>query len=417
MRLAIAYGTGFFPVTVNEPLRVQLVAPVSVPPPLNPDELICNSVSASKQFIEMAKTMTKNSRFAVVMDSPERSEFSTQMLIAVLSNLTSIAVHPSQVSIIVSSEVYASPDLRCVDEVLGHPTENGYTIILHDSSDKTMLRDIGKTSHSVQVDLNSYYVDADYRIITSTVVQDVFKSATGGCASILPGLSCAKTIARNRKLMAVNKSGSFFLESVAYNNIVEASQMCAPDLTVNLVPDWKDSIAQVVVGDMVSTWQSSIETAKKIASFESTQKVDLAIVSAGGEIHDSTLYNALTALVSGHSITRQGGTILLIAECPNGPGSVGFVEGIATSQSERDVLLRAETEFKPGMEGSRLFWKILDSRNVIICSRMKSSMVTEKLHCLPVQDPADGLEIAINNHGTTCNVALLPNGSRTIFSP
>ncbi|MHA1638440.1 MAG: hypothetical protein ACTSUB_10550, partial [Candidatus Thorarchaeota archaeon] len=115
MRIEIAYGTGFLPVTVNEPLRVKLVTPVSVPLHLNPDELLCNSVSASKKFISMAKTMTKTSRFAIVMDSPERSEFSTQMLIAVLSNLTSIAVHPSQVSIIISSDVYAAPELQCVD--------------------------------------------------------------------------------------------------------------------------------------------------------------------------------------------------------------------------------------------------------------------------------------------------------------
>lgn len=416
MRIAIAYGTGFLPVTVNELLRVQLVAPTSVPSPPNPDKFIRKSVTASKQFSVMSKTMTKTTRFTVIVDSPERSEYSPQLLDAVLSNLKGIAVNPNQVSIIVTSEVYSSHDFKLIDELLGHPTEIGYTLIIHDSSDKTMLRDIGKTSHSVQVDLNSYYVDADYRIVTSSVIQDVFKSATGGCASILPGLSCAKTISRNRKLMAVNKTGSFYLESVVYKNIVEATQMCAPDLTINLVPDWKSSIAQVAVGDMIPTWQSSIETAKKIASAEGKHKADIAIVSAGGKKHDSTLYNALTALASGHSVTRRDGTILLIAECPNGPGAVGFVEGIAMSKSERDVLVRAETEFQPGMEGSRLFWKILESRNLIICSRMKSSLVTEKLHCIPVQDPNDGFEIAVKSHYSTSNVIILPNGSRTFSS-
>ena len=413
MRVDIPYGTGFLPIHVNEPIRASLITPMSVTPQNEPSKLIHDSIAQYGQFTKIAKSMDQSSTFAIVVDSPELSPNSPSLLNAILSSLKSLAVTPNLVTIIVTSSVYSSRNIGALDELLGSPTLADYALVVHNPDDVQTLREIGKTNQSTPISLNSHYVDADYRITAGTVLQDVFRSATGGGSSILPGISGMKTISRNQKLMATKEIGSFNQDSLVFSNIVEAAQMCIPDVNVSIVEDWKSSIAHISIGGIITSWKEAIKAAQRIATIQSIPKADIGLVGAGGNLHDSTLCDALTALATGYSITRQGGTIILMAECPDGPGPDGFIQSVSSAKSENDVVVNAEIGFQSGMERARLLWQTLGSRNLILCSRIRSSLVSEKLHCTPVQDPNDGLEIAIRNHGSNCQVAILPNASRT----
>ena len=67
-------------------------------------------------------------------------------------------------------------------------------------------------------------------------------------------------------------------------------------------------------------------------------------------------------------------------------------------------------EFKVGMEKAWYFRKLQNSRKVIICSRLRESMVNERLLCDAVKDPQEGLELARHYIGLDAGISIIPDG-------
>ena len=161
------------------------------------------------------------------------------------------------------------------------------------------------------------------------------------------------------------------------------------------------------------SWMSGVEHARSLAKAEFSQRADIAIVSAGGNPFDSTLYDAIDSLYPAIEATEHGGSIVLVAECNDDVGPKGFVQGMSEFSSEKELLVSAETNFEIGMEKARFFWSVLSSRNVVICSRLRESLVEERLHCTAVKDPQEGLEVAQRMLASSKKVAIIKDGLRT----
>ena len=136
-------------------------------------------------------------------------------------------------------------------------------------------------------------------------------------------------------------------------------------------------------------------------------------MSAGGNHFDTTLYDAIDSLYSACEATEHGGAIVLVAECGEEVGPNGLIRGMSEFASEAEVLTAAETNFEIGFEKARFLWNVLSSRNVVICSRLRKSLVEERLHCTAVKDPQEGLEVAQSMLASSNKLAILNDGLRT----
>ncbi|MHA2601228.1 MAG: hypothetical protein AM324_003745, partial [Candidatus Thorarchaeota archaeon SMTZ1-83] len=182
---------------------------------------------------------------------------------------------------------------------------------------------------------------------------------------------------------------------------------------LNSVEDWKGTVAEVYSGSPTESWELGVSAAQSLANVALGQRYDIAVVSAGGFPSDGTLYSAVEALNAGFQATRRDGVIVLVAECSMGVGPDGFLNGVSRSGSERDLLLQVEPGFEVGNERARYFLKVLESRSLILCSRMRSSLVEENMHCIPVRDLEEGLEVAQELTTTRARIAAFVDGTRT----
>ena len=232
--------------------------------------------------------------------------------------------------------------------------------------------------------------------------------------SVIPHCAGLKSITRNNKLQATHPIGPFVTDSAASTDLVEASQLAGLDFIINAIPDWKDNIHEIVAGNPYSSWNHGVSVVKDLTESFYKHKADIAIVSAGGAAYDSTLFDAIDALHAGREATEHGGVIVLVAECEDGAGPDGFMRGVSECNSDKEVSLLAETNYENGMEKSRFFWEILKSRKVIICSRLRQSLVTERFHCSAVKDIQEGYELARSFIVSRPRVAIIPHGLRTL---
>ncbi|MHA2424618.1 MAG: lactate racemase domain-containing protein [Candidatus Thorarchaeota archaeon] len=413
--MEIPYGDGFLPVDTGLMNSIEHLNPKRVVFPPDLETLIFNQVESSGILRSVASQTTKESDVVLVIDNPLQLTNPDIMINAVIKSLQTRAIPQSSLSIILLLPQYARTQLDDVMESLGNPGAKGCQIHIHDERRKDSLGYLGDTpNHSIPVHLNSLYTEASLRILVSSTRPHIFTGASGGVTSISFGLCGQKTLLRLQKLVVQRKLKQLMIDDqvgIASSDIVD---FCPPDLSINAVQDNYGTTAQVLVGDVKETWKQSSKTSEELSRVRFGRRADIAIVGAGGRGFDGTLYQALPSLYAGLSATRTGGSIIFIAECSHGPGYDGFVKAVASTHSEKEVAVFGETNFDLGMDRSRFFWRVLESRNLIICSRLRESLVTEKLHATAVRDPQEGLDLAIKHLGTDSKIVMIENGSNLI---
>ena len=414
MRVDLRYGEGSLPFELDSNLSIEQLLPKTVAKHPNVLSELLRVQESPIDSPPLSERVSEVDSIAIVVNRLEHHKLIEDFLLSLLSSVETFAFDPDNVTIVYPLLPRERVMKDEVNDLLGNPEARGHMLVLHRPEKEADLNHIGETpSYSTPVYVNEAFLCADLKIGLGEIRPDVFYGATGGRMSVIPSVSGSKTINRNAKLRVGKTIGHFMMETPSCIDMLEVAQIAGLDFIINAVLDWRGNLAQVVAGDSRSSWKSGIESAFRIASVEYTRKADIAIVSAGGNPLDNTLYDAIDCLYPALEVTEHGASIILLAECNGDVGPNGFLRGMSEYSSEQEVLIASDTNFEFGMEKAYFFWNVLNSRNVIICSRLRESLVEERLHCTAVKDPQEGLEAAQSMLASSKKVVILNDASRT----
>ena len=418
MRIDLRYGAGFLPLEIPQRFASEVVTPRTIIGQRSLMDEVNRTVENPPDSESLSEMMKDAKTVSVVVNSEQDIELNRRLLDILLGILGTSMANPADVTILFSSDAGTHAKQRDIDRMLEEPTARGHHLLLHDAREDEAFCYLGDTAtYSTPVTINKSFAEADFRIGLGTIRCNVFIGSTGGRMSVMPYACGLKTIARSTKLQATHPVGPFMTGSAASVDMEEISRIANLDFILNAVPDWQDNIAAIIAGEPYRSWNRGVNVAKALTEIPMQHRADIAIVSPGGEFSDSTLYAAVDSLYAAHEATEYGGTLLLIAECADGPGPIGFLKGVSECKSASEVEVAAETGYELGMEKARFFWNILASRSLIICSRLGESLVTERFHSMAVRDPQDGLELARSQIVSAPRVAVIPQGNRTLPVP
>ncbi|NHJ14063.1 MAG: DUF2088 domain-containing protein [Candidatus Thorarchaeota archaeon] len=408
MRIDLKYGEGSLPLEDDRQAPFSTVIPTEAPSFSNLSSEIISVISSPKYTDALSGQIHPGSTVAISLEGPLLPEHATVLLDSTLSSVLLHGVRPDDVTIVVDLE----EDRRnALNETVNNIIAKGVQFTFHNSNNESELEFIGHTpTHSVPLYVSTDFVRSTFRIGIGTITPTPFGGATGGRMAVLPGVVGEKTRYHNMKLMAIKEIGLLDIDTPCSKDMSEAADIAGLNFIVNAVTDYNGNVAELVAGDFMMAWADGVDLARKLAIAKISRRADVAIVSAGGTWKDSTLYRSVDSLNSALEATRVGGVIILVAECSAGPGSDGFIKGVSEYESEHDLILAAHTGFEPGMERARLLLRALSSRRVIICSRLRPSLVEERLRCVPVKEPQEGLEIARSWVGSKAHISVIPNG-------
>jgi len=414
MRVDLRYGEGSLPLELSDSFSLEQVIPNTITEHPNTASELLRVIESPIDSLPFSKRVSEVDSIVIVVNRIEHHDLIEELLHLLLNNVETFSFNPDNISIIYP----LSPEERItkteVDDFLGNPESRGHLLILHKPDVSSSLEIVGETpSHSTPVHVNERYLCADMRIGLGEIRPDVFYGATGGRMSVMPSVSGTRTITRNAKLRATGDIGQFKLDTPSCVDMMEITQLAGLDFIINSVSDWQGNLANIVAGNPYSSWELGVNSAMRLARADYSRRADIAIVSAGGKPHDATLYDAIDSLYPACEATESGGSIVLIAECDGEVGPKGFIRGMSEFASEHEVLTISETNFEIGFEKARFFWNMLSSRNVVICSRLRKSLVEERFHCTAVKDPQEGLEVAQSMLASCKKVAILNDGLRT----
>ncbi|OGC78651.1 MAG: hypothetical protein A2Z27_00100 [candidate division Zixibacteria bacterium RBG_16_50_21] len=187
----------------------------------------------------------------------------------------------------------------------------------------------GSTSFGTEILLNPLVDWADAIILTGGINFHYFAGFTGGRKALLPGVAERKSILQNHRLIFSRKERGFHPKvrpgQIEGNPVAEDLQEAADIVAgkkrlylFNTVLDSAGKICRVFSGDYKSDFMKGCAFFKALNSIKIQKKAELVIASAGGYPYDTNLIQSHKALFHAFQAVREGGILILLAECSDG---------------------------------------------------------------------------------------------------
>ena len=184
--------------------------------------------------------------------------------------------------------------------------------------------------------------------------------------------------------------------------------MIQPDFILNTVLTPEKKIAKVFCGDLEKAHLAACELARELYTVPLGKPADLAIVSCGGSPKDINFIQSHKALDYGVQAVRPGGTVILLAACPDGFGNATFFDWF--NYEELDVFekaLRARYEIN-GQTALSTLTKARTWRVILISEFSKEE--TEKMGMEKANSLDEAVQMAYKQLPENPDVVVIPDG-------
>jgi nickel-dependent lactate racemase len=280
----------------------------------------------------------------------------------------------------------------------------------HDPRDLMRLMRVGETKGGIPIELNKLLFEHDHVVLVGGVTFHYFAGFTGGRKLICPGLAASRTVAATHKLAFdcswhTRRKGvdtGLLDGNAVHEAFMEAAAPAKPAFAINTIVDDDGNAARLFCGDWIRSHRAACDSYADEQTVDVVEKRDLVIVSCGGYPFDINLIQAHKSLEAASHACRDGGTIILLAECEDGLGRDDFLKWFETRTSEALASRLCEKYQVNGQTA----WSLLRKTERFRVSAV-SSLPADVLKKMGIEKIDDLSPIQQN-----CQGYLIPNGAK-----
>ena len=239
-----------------------------------------------------------------------------------------------EIKIIIATGIHRPPTPDEVRRLVPAEAFPRAKIFVHDAEDADQLADFGRTPAGNTVRLNRTVAEADAIVLMGGIGFHYFAGFTGGRKSLLPGLAAKTTITFNHNLVFKPDGsgrhpgvGTAALKGNPVHEDMEAAlQLVGVErvFAINALTTADGAVAQCVCGHAIASHQEACRRYLARHAIPLAKPADVVIVSAGGHPRDINLIQSHKAIEMARHALRPGGTMVVLAACPEGMGHPTF---------------------------------------------------------------------------------------------
>ncbi|MCJ7717275.1 MAG: lactate racemase domain-containing protein [Anaerolineales bacterium] len=279
----------------------------------------------------------------VIADDNTRPNIHTKILHPLLLKylIEICGVDKSDLKILVASGTHRPPtDQEIIDRILGEDVFLEYrdNLLIHNDQDN--LADLGLSKSGTPITINQAAIDACLIIPITDSEYHYFAGVAGTVKQLFPGIAGRITTNTNHTRMFDTELGftpACRLGNTDENPVIsdmkemaEIIQKYTPVFCIDAILD-RGEITLVNAGDIISLHEKAQEILFHRRVIKVDQPADLVIISVGKI--GINLYQAGKGIHAAWNAAKQpGGTILLLAPCEDGAGTVGYQETMEAVQ-------------------------------------------------------------------------------------
>lgn len=212
---------------------------------------------------------------------------------------------------------------------------NNVSMVVDHDCDADDLVYVGETSLGTRVEVNPLALGRKLIVISGTV-HHIMAGYGGGRKSIIPGIASRQTIKENHiraldpvKPMSDERVGSGrVLENPINLDMEEAGRLVEPNFGINICVNSASKHSGLFCGDFDKAWKASCLYIQKSYGLPIDHEADIVFVSCGGFPKDLNFYQSTKSLFNAIKALKKGGTVVMLAECPEGSGARDFFDWI-----------------------------------------------------------------------------------------
>ncbi|TYP57454.1 nickel-dependent lactate racemase [Thermosediminibacter litoriperuensis] len=419
----LKYGRGTM--TLKIPARNVLGVLETQAVPAVPDEkeAVVEAVRNPTGSPPLSELVKKGDSVVVIASDITRNVRNPVVIPTILEELRESGIPYEDITVVVATGTHRGHTRQELEFMFGREVLERVRVVDHNCRDRESLVYLGVTSRGTPVWVNRLVAEADKVIITGGIVYHSMAGFGGGRKAVCPGVSGYETIQYNHKLMLnpLDRGGGLnpcvgpgrVCDNPMAQDMAEIAAMVNPTFMVNVILNGEGKIARVVAGDYREAFEEGCREAREFFSLEVEIPADALFLSCGGFPRDIDLYQATKAVENCQGVLKDGGVIVLLAECPEGVGHADFyriIKDFPTRRQREEELWR---EFSIAKGVGYMLTLTLERFRVVLVSKLDTGMVSE-MGMVPAAGTSQVLEILSNMLGYDFKAYVVPAASTAV---
>ena len=379
----------------------------------DPRRVIVDALDSPRGGTRLEDCVKPGLKVAIVVDDKTRPAPNHLMLSPLLDRLNQLGVDDEAITIIIGCGAH-SMRLEDVPVVVGAEASRRVRIVIHDCHASNLV-DIGRTSYKNDISVNHVFAEADVRILTGDVELHYFAGYGGGRKSVLPAICGFESIQRNHRLLLHRQAKTGILDgNPVHLDMVDAVRLAKVDFTLNVVLNSKRELVKAFAGDVEAAFMEGVNLVDALYKVPVTEKADIVLVSPGGYPADIDLYQAYKGIDSALNVVKDGGIIVLVAECPEGHGNVTFHDWMVRFKDRHSIERELRRRFVFGGHKAYYLIKALERVQIILVSTLPDYYTSRVFRLRSAKTVNKAVKTALRTVGKKAKVLAVPHATMTL---
>lgn len=386
----------------------------------SPEDLISRSLNNPTHSKPFGQIFRANHKTLILVPDKTRNCGAQVFLPVLIERLNRSGVTDSDIKIMLANGSHTSHTTEEIEKIVGPKILDRIEIVEHDSKNSNELTFLGTTKFETPIFINRQVLAADFVMVAGAALHHYFAGYGGGPKMINPGCAGYETITKNHALTIDSENGTMHPRCRAgvlegnpvQEDIEDSMRFVKVAFLFETILNEQGEIAKVVCGDLVRAHKEACEIVDAHYKIPIHEKAELVVVSCGGFPKDINFIQAHKSIQNAFQAVKEGGVILVLAECEQGVGSETFLDwfNYPDESSFRGALannftLNATTALSLKMKTRAV--------KIVLVSTLPENLVV-KLAMLPAADLDEGWKIARKLLSDNFKCFVIPNGSLTL---
>lgn len=331
MQIDFAFGKEGLRLNLPSGFDYQILEPRSATALADPDAAIAHALDhpiAGPPLVDLARGKRSAAISVCDITRPVPNRVTLPHL---LQRLEQAGIQRDSITILIATGLHRPATPAEIREIAGDEIASTVRVVNHNARALSEHRALGQTASGTPVYVDDRFVSADLHITIGFIEPHLMLGYSGGRKLIAPGLAAQETIKvlHSSRFMRDPLSCEGSIErNPLHHELLEIAAMARHDflldVTLGAGKPGSRPITGVFAGEPVKAHAVGVQWISGVMLETVSRPVDAVITTAAGYPLDLTYYQAIKGVTAAQHIVRDGGAILLLAQCAEGPGAAEF---------------------------------------------------------------------------------------------
>lgn len=418
MKINLAYGKSGLPIELADDLDVTVVEPRFVAALPDPAGALRAALAAPLETPRLADLAHAGSRVGVIFSDITRPTPHQTILPAVLAELAHVP--RENITLFNALGTHRRNTEAELRGMLGDTLVDNYRIVQNNAFDPTTQVCRGVTRRGHEIWLNRELVECDIKILTGFIEPHFFVGFSGGGKAVMPGMAGLRTILGNHDAEMLRDPRATWGVTVGnpmWEEVREVALTVGQTFLVNVALNRDKAITGVFAGDPDAAHATGCAFVKETAMVPVRRPYDIVITTNSGYPLDLNLYQAVKGMRAASQVVREGGAIIIAAECWDGIPEHGlYGELLRAATGPQDLLdtIGAPGFLKQDQWQAQIQAQIQLKADVFVYSGYLTDEQIRTAHLRPCHRIEETVAELMRRYGPTASICVLPEGPQTV---